>query len=171
MPVRNCCRSGRGREGGARHGAPATPTDSAHPLYKEVQILDQLRRQEPSLRYGRLYFREVSGNGQDFGHSKGLGGVLAFSRILGDREVLVVANTKPTGREPFRGFILVDPDLSRATTSRKVGYSNLRTRGTGTVEVLRQARFFEEDGRVETSEAARLFVILAPMEIQVLVPA
>jgi len=68
-------------------------------------------------------------------------------------------------------FILVDPDLSRATTSRKVRYSNLRTTGTGTVEVVPQARFFKEDGRVETSEAARPFVILAPMEIQVLVPA
>jgi glycosidase len=143
--------------------------DTTHPLYQELQILDQLRRDEPSLRYGRLYFRELSGNGEDFGHSEGLRGILAFSRILGDREVLVVANTNPTST--FRGFVLVDPDLSRVTTSRKVGYSNLRTSGTGTVDVVPQARFFKEDGRVETAEAARLFVILGPMEIQVLIPA
>ena len=33
---------------------------------------------EPPLRYGRLYFREVSGNGVDFGYSSGRAGWSRF---------------------------------------------------------------------------------------------
>jgi hypothetical protein len=53
----------------------------------------RLHADEPALAFGRLYFREVAGSGDDFGHSFGPGGVVAFSRILSDREALVVANT------------------------------------------------------------------------------
>ena len=43
--------------------------------------------------YGRQYFRPLSGVGVHFGISPCSGGVLAFSRVLNDQEVLVVANT------------------------------------------------------------------------------
>jgi hypothetical protein len=101
----------------------------------------------------------VSGNGQDFGHSKGLRAILAFSRILGEREVLAL----PTRTDRARAFLRRcprRPDLSRVTTTRKVAYSNMHTTGAGIVDVVPQ------EGRVETAEAARLFVILAPMEIR-----
>jgi hypothetical protein len=42
--------------------------------FRHVQALARLRREEPLLCFGRLYFREVSGNGADFGHSSGAGG-------------------------------------------------------------------------------------------------
>lgn len=69
------------------------PFKETHPLYKLLQDLTTLRNREPALRYGRQYFRACSGNGIDFGFSPFRGGVIAFSRILNDREVLIVANT------------------------------------------------------------------------------
>jgi glycosidase len=74
--------------------------DTNAATFKHVQALSRLRDDEPPLRYGRFYFREVSGSGSDFGHSFGAGGMVAFSRILVDREVLVVANT---GTQGFSG--------------------------------------------------------------------
>jgi len=118
---------------------------------------------------GRLYFREVSGNGQDFGLSKGIGGVLAFSRILADREVLIVANTHT--KLPFPGLVVVDLDLGRSSPSMQVAYSNLGTTGNGTVQLIPQARFFQDTGIVALASTAALRVNLASMEIQILVPA
>lgn len=60
--------------------------------------LSELRRMPPALRYGRQYFRPVGCNGTDFGLSTGGDGIVAFSRILAGTEVLVVANTSPSGR-------------------------------------------------------------------------
>ncbi len=140
-----------------------------HPLFGAVQALGRLRRNELPLSYGRLYFREVSGNGQDFGLSKGIGGLLAFSRILTEREVLIAANTSTT--QPFQGLVVVDLDLSRTARTMQVAYSNLGTLGSSAVQVVPQARFYKEDGTVDTTSTAALSVILAPMEIQILVPA
>jgi hypothetical protein len=143
--------------------------DQSHPLFVAVQMLGRLRRDETPLSYGRLYFREVSGNGQDFGLSKGIGGVLAFSRILAEREVLIVSNTNTT--QQFQGWVVVDLDLGRSARTMQVAYSNLGTTGTSVVQVVPQARFYKDDGTVDTTSTAALFVILAPMEILILVPA
>jgi hypothetical protein len=34
----------------------------AHPIYKAISRIAALRQDEPALRYGRQYFREVSGS-------------------------------------------------------------------------------------------------------------
>jgi hypothetical protein len=149
-------------------GKTPTAFDSNHPLYIHIQKLAKVRRDEPALRYGRLYFREVSGNGQGFGHSQGQGGIIAFSRILVDREILVVANTKYS--EVFKGFILVDRDLNATPRQMTVAYSNLGKQGTGKVQIIEQARFYEAGNLVGTGKAAALYVELAPIEIQILVP-
>jgi glycosidase len=88
-------------------------------MFREIQRLIRLRRTEPALRYGRLYFREVSCNGMDFGYSYGRGGIVAYSRILGDREVLIAANT---GETEFNGKILVDRDLNASTAALDRAY-------------------------------------------------
>jgi glycosidase len=62
-------------------------------LYRAIRNLSSLRDRQPALRYGRQYFRVCSGNSIDFGYSSFKGGIIAFSRILNDREILVVANT------------------------------------------------------------------------------
>ena len=141
--------------------------DPGHPVYGAIQALAQLRRNEPPLAYGRLYFREVSGNGLDFGDAFGRGGVVAFSRILVDREVLVVANTGSAG---FSGSLLMDLDLNSPPREMRVAFSNLSTTGKGTVSVVPGARF-HRDSEVTTGRAAALPVVLRGSEVQVLVPA
>jgi glycosidase len=138
----------------------------ATPVFQQVRALSKLRESEPPLAYGRFYFREVSGNGTDFGHSFGSGGLVAFSRILVDREVLVIANT---GTQPFSGAVLVDHDLNAMPRPMTVAYSNLDHSGTGTVRQIPAARF-HRDGQVFVGPAAALDVDLAAREVQVLVP-
>ena len=111
--------------------------------------------------------REVSGNGQDFGHSAGRGGVVAFSRILADREVTVVANTGPTGR--FRGSVLRDPSIGVGAVS--VAYSNHGTTATSMTNSVPDARFFDRNAQTGSGRPSRHRLTLAPGEVQVLVPA
>jgi glycosidase len=139
---------------------------TATPVFQQVRALSKLRESEPPLTYGRFYFREVSGNGTDFGHSFGTGGLVAFSRILVDREVLIVANT---GTQQFSGAVLVDRDINATSRQMTVAYSNLGNSGTGTVRQIPAARF-HRDGQVFVGPAAVLDVNLAAREVQVLVP-
>ncbi len=138
--------------------------DRQAPIYVAIRDLARCRRDHPALRYGRLYFREVSGNGRDFGHSGGRGGVVAFSRVLADAEVVVVANTHATER--FKGFVLVDPDLNRQPRHVSVCFSNRGTTGGGTVTHIPDARVF--GATTWAGAVAAVFVDLAPMEAQVL---
>ena len=73
-------------------GGPGFAT-AGDTYYEDVAAIAKIRRECPALRYGRFYFRPVSGDGKNFGVSPYKGGVLAFSRILMDQEILVVANT------------------------------------------------------------------------------
>ena len=148
-------------------GKTPVPFDRTHPSFGAIKTLAALRTEEPALSYGRLYFREVSGNGTDFGHSSGVGGVVAFSRILVDREVLVVANTNTT--ESFAGSVIVDRDLHPSGRQMRVAFSNLNTAGTGVVQQIGAARFFRPGG-VSIEPATGLPVSLAPSEIQILAP-
>lgn len=84
-----------------------------HALYQYIRDLSHIRDQQPTLRYGRQYFRVCSGNGIDFGYSPYPGGIIAFSRILNDRELLIIANTS----------------LSKASTVHVVVDHNLNPEG------------------------------------------
>ena len=141
--------------------------DPSGETYREVAAISRLRIEEPAIRYGRLYFREVSGNGHDFGHSAGRGGVVAFSRILADREVTVVANTGTTGR--FRGSVLRDPSIGLGAVS--VAYSNHGTTATSMTNSVPDARFFDGNAQTGSGPAVTAPIDLAPGEVQVLVPA
>ena len=143
--------------------------DQANPMYRHLQTLGQLRNTETTLQYGRLYFRELSGNGHDFGLSTGTGAVLAFSRILAAREVLIVANSSTTAA--FQGFVLADTDTNRSLPAMKVAYSNLGTTGTGKMQLFPAANFYTGNTLTGTGEATALYIVLAPMEVQILVPA
>lgn len=93
---------------GTLWGRPAAFSTS-NDLFRTISQLSQLRDRQPALRYGRQYFRVCSGDGIDFGYSNNPGGIIAFSRILNDREVLVVANTDT--RNPINIFVAVDANL------------------------------------------------------------
>jgi len=142
--------------------------DKNHHLYGQIRDLSLLRDREPALRYGRLYFRQLSGNSQDFGHSSGNGGILAYSRILSDRELLVVANTNFS--QSFTGHVLVDRDLNRGLPELTVAYSNRQSEGSQQIEVISEARFFENGRLVGMGNAAAVQVQLQPMEIQIIIP-
>ena len=146
--------------------------DQKNPTFLAIQTLGKLRAQEAALRYGRLYFRQVSGNRTDFGHSAGNGGILAYSRILAGREVLVVANTEgDPSQSPWRGFVVVDGDLNQRPQTYTVAFSNKGTTGSGPVQILNGAVFWDETGRAGApSRSAAIFVVLAPGEIQILTP-
>lgn len=138
--------------------------DPNHVLYRHVQQLANLRGREPALRYGRQYFRPVSGNGQDFGFSRDFGGVLAFSRILHEREVLTVGNTSTAA--PFTGWVVVDARLNDDQHHFTIEYSNQATAGSGTPEG-RAVRFYDAAGAPSEGWARCLYINLAPMEVQV----
>ncbi|MBJ6724927.1 alpha-amylase family glycosyl hydrolase [Geomesophilobacter sediminis] len=143
--------------------------DRQNPLYQQVQKIALLRREEAALRYGRIYFRQVSGNGADFGYSTGQGGMLAFSRILFDHEVVFVANTSPTCQ--FNGQVLMDIDLNRPPVTFNLAYSNAGTAGQKTARIVSQARFWEGGNLTGTGDAAVLDLTLRPMEVQIFIPS
>jgi 1,4-alpha-glucan branching enzyme len=135
-------------------------------FYTHIRELGNLRRSEPPLMYGRLYFREVSENKKDFGLSYGAGGVIAFSRILSEREVIVVANTNVMN--PFSGFVVTDFNLSQRQKNVSVRYSNKGTTGNGSIEILPECNFYDGNTYKGSGKAAVLFVSLQPMEVQIL---
>lgn len=127
--------------------------EESHPYYQIIRRLSDLRAAHPALRYGRQYFRPVSGDGVHFGHSPYPGGLIAFSRILNDREILVVANTSTT--VPVTVNVLVDADLNPASRVPRVVFTN-KASSTAPPPV------------VAGPAGATTFVSLAPMEIQVI---
>ena len=157
-------------------GKGPKPFDQIHPLYQKIQRLAALRASEPALRYGRLYWRQLSGNQRDFGHPRGVGGVLAFSRILSAREIVIVANTHT--EQSFSGLVLVDRDLFRDGRAMIRRYSNLApdiagpdaTGPTAAVRTVAEARFWEGDRLIGRATASALPLSLAPMEVQIWAP-
>lgn len=133
-------------------------------LYKEIREIAKLRKDEPALRYGRQYFRQVSGNGVDFGFSKEKGGIIAFSRILNDREVVVTANTNVI--DAFSGWVIVDNRINNDNTEFRIAYSNVGTRAKA-ASLGDEAIFEKDDGSISKGWLRRIQVKLAPMKIQV----
>jgi glycosidase len=141
--------------------------DTGTEPFQHVQTIARLRASEPSFCFGRLYFREVSGNGRDFGHSSGAGGLVAFSRVLSDREVLVVANT---GAARFDGSVLVDGDINATPHRMKIAYSNRRNTGEAVTRIVPTANFYEAQQLAGRRPAAVLDVTLEGHEVDVFVP-
>lgn len=141
--------------------------DTTNLFYRTLKRLSELRAGSPVLRYGRFYFRPISGDGVRFGVSPYPQGVLAFSRILGDREILVVANTHTT--DSFGGEVIVDATLNPVGSSFTILFANhgdatwpQPARSTGPAEIV------EVDGSVSSGPATVVPVMLQPMEVQIL---
>ena len=80
-----------------------------HEIYQGIAAISAIRRQRPVLRYGRQYFREISGDGVNFGHPLDGHCTLAYSRILDTEEILVAMNLDGDARNDY---ITVDFKLS-----------------------------------------------------------
>ena len=97
--------------------------------------------------------------------------MLAFSRILNDQEVLVVANTD--SGQPWRGEVIVDYALNPAKTPYELLYSNRSdARNDAPSQVVGQAEgsveVHEAGGGVTRGPVRALAVSLGPSEIQIL---
>jgi glycosidase len=82
-----------------------------HEIYRGIRQVAAVRATESALRYGRQYFREISGNGVDFEHPLDGRCTLAYSRILDTEEVLIAMNLTTQARNDW---ITVDRNLSAA---------------------------------------------------------
>jgi hypothetical protein len=151
-------------------GKPGTPFDQSHPLYAAIQAIAAVRERQPALRYGRQYMRPVSGDGINFGVSPFAPGVVAFSRILNDEEVVVAANTATGSGAQI--FVIVDDALNHAGDALDVLYSNKSSPtapgavttlgGGGTLTV------HEVDGSISNGPLTAFRVTLQPLEVQIL---
>jgi glycosidase len=137
--------------------------------YQQIQQIAAVRDARPALRYGRFYFRPISGNHTDFGVSTFPDGIAAFSRILNDEEVIIAANTSTTDSREVD--IIVDVNLSRAGDVYNILYSNKTApRAPGAVEAKAagSVTVAEVDGGTSRGPLNAFGVSLDPMEVQVL---
>jgi glycosidase len=151
-------------------GKPGGGFAVTNPIYAALQQLMQVRASQPVLRYGRQYFRPLSGDGTNFGLSTYSSGILAFSRILNDQEIVFVANLNR--QAGFNGEVIIDINLHTSAAGMKPLFSNLRP-----VAGLANAVFNkpggsvtinEVDGSVTNGPALTVQVQLQPGEAQLL---
>jgi glycosidase len=143
--------------------------DEGQRFYVEIAKLNQLRAAHPALRYGRQYFRQVSGDGVSFGVSPFAPGVIAFSRILNDQEVTLVANT--AAGSAWSGEVIIDAALSQPGAQPSLLYSN-RAVPTAPSAVLDKVggsvRIEQLAGSTTQGPARTIRVQLAPQEVQII---
>jgi glycosidase len=144
-------------------GETGFPTTS--PFYLAIQQLSALRNSEPALRYGRYYFRQVSGDQVHFGFSPYNGGVLAWSRILADQERTIIANTSAIAQQDLS--VVIDATLAGASTPRLLYSNKPAPVSPGPVATLPNAAVTQDDGTTSTG-AVTVPVSLQPMEVQIL---
>ncbi len=143
--------------------------DQQSDFYQDIQQIAAVRAQQSALRYGRFYFRPLSGDGITFGVSGFPQGAVAFSRILNDQEVLVVANTSPTQAQQLD--VIVEILLSAVGDVFMVLYTNQAgplppqpvrniPQGAATVQ--------EVDGSTGHGPLHVVRVNLRPLEVQIL---
>jgi glycosidase len=143
--------------------------DPTSTFFEAIQQIARTRSAQSALRYGRFYFRPVSGDGRQFSVSPFPQGVLAFSRILNDQEVLLVANANSTQNVDLD--VIIEIALSAEGDSFGILYSNrssptnpgtVRAAAAGTVAVN------EPDGSTGSGPLHALRLHLEPLEVQIL---
>ncbi|HEY8037850.1 MAG TPA: alpha-amylase family glycosyl hydrolase [Methylobacter sp.] len=77
-------------------------------IYKAIGQIAQVMRTTEALRFGRMYYRQISGDAVHFGFPYGTTYTLAFSRLLYGSEVLVAYNVSGQHRNDF---VIVDAIL------------------------------------------------------------
>lgn len=159
---------GSGSDPGVREALWGGPGfDSSSEFYEQIQQIAHVRAQQPALRYGRFYFRPVSGDGTTFGVSGFPQGVVAFSRILNDQEVLVVANTNTALSQQLD--VIVEVRLSSNGDPFAVLYSNQAgAMAPQPVRTVAQATVNEVDGSIGRGPLHVVRVNLRPLEAQIL---
>jgi len=83
--------------------------DSKHELYRTIGKIAHVRKSEPAIRYGRFYFREISEDGVHFFYPELNFGMLAYSRIIDNQEVLVVLNLR---NQTYTNHVSLDKNIT-----------------------------------------------------------
>ncbi len=118
-------------------------------IYKQIAQIAEVMRSNESMRFGRMYFRQISGDGIHFGFPYGDTYTLAFSRILYPREVLVAYNVSDRSRNDY---VIVDASFHGPGDTMTFLYGN-----SGGVAVQRTS---EGSLCVQLDLGPRQFVIL-----------
>jgi len=93
-------------------------------IYQEIGKIAQVMRDKEPLRFGRMYYRQISGDGQHFGFPYGSAYTLAFSRMLYGEEVLVAYNVSG---QPRSDYVIVDSTLHGDGSTMKFLYGGAGT--------------------------------------------
>jgi glycosidase len=96
-------------------------------IYRQIAAIAAVMREHEPLRFGRMYFRQISGDGEHFGLPFGNTFTLAFSRILYPSEILVAYNVSEQTRHDS---VIVDASLHQPGDRLRLLHG-----GTGSVEV------------------------------------
>lgn len=118
-------------------------------IYQEIAKIADVMRSLPPLRFGRMYFRQISGNGVDFGFPFGNTYTLAFSRVVYGSEVLVAYNVSNQNRSDC---VIVDASIHQPGDKLQFLYGK---NGTVTVQQSPSGAAF-----VKLDLDSRQFVIL-----------
>jgi glycosidase len=148
-------------------GGPGFAKNSVY--YQHISQIAAVRRESPALRYGRFYFRPISGNGQHFAVSTFLNGTLAFSRILMDQEIMIAANTDTVN--PCAVYVIVENTLNNSGDQLRVLFSNQqKPQPPGPVQQFPAGGVVvqETDGTRGTGPLNCVRVTLSPLEVQIL---
>jgi len=138
-------------------------------FYQAIARLAALRSATPALRYGRYYFRPTSVDDSHFSVSTTAPGVLAFSRVLNDKEVLVVANTDT--QASWKGEVIIDFSLNSIGSAFNIIFSNkAQPSSPGAVEEKAAGSVMVTgvDGSITQGPIHVVAVNVQPMEIQIL---
>lgn len=145
--------------------------DHHHLGYETVQRLSELRMSHAVLRYGRQYFRPSSGDGASFGLGPWPQGIVAYSRILSDQEMIVIANTNT--EQTWSGEVLVDyalnpPDKRFRCVYRTIDPDRINLPELDIREHERDSvQVYHLDGGVTPGPVRSIPVQLQPLEVQI----
>jgi alpha-amylase len=96
-------------------------------IYQEIAKIAAVMRAKQPLRFGRMYFRQISGDGVHFGYPFGTTYTLAFSRLLYGQEILVAYNVSSS---PRTDRVVVDAVIHQPGDTMRFLYGD-----NGTVQV------------------------------------
>lgn len=96
-------------------------------IYREIAKIAAVMRTNQPLRFGRMYYRQISGDGQTFGFPYGSTYTLAFSRVLYGQEILAAYNVSGQARNDC---VIVDSTLHSDGSTMRFLYG-----GSGTTQV------------------------------------
>ena len=138
--------------------------DETDPFFVALCNIAAVRAQNAALRYGRQYFRPVSGDRKTFGPSTFAPGVLAFSRILNESETVIVANTDINYATELS--VLVDAVLNPVGAIFATLFSSAGSTDTCPVEQVENAEV--NDHGTSRGNVHAIRVTLAPGEARIL---